>query len=83
MSRIKLSDDRRNAIKIALVAFYEDTFDQTLSDYQADRLLEFFVGHLGPPAYNQGVQDAREYILDRLDDIEGDVHEPDDAHNRK
>jgi len=74
--RIQLSDDRRTAILTGLKALYADDFDANLSDFQAERLLEFFLGNLGPPVYNQGVQDARAYVADRLDDIEGDVHEP-------
>ncbi|NKB65574.1 MAG: DUF2164 family protein [Candidatus Latescibacteria bacterium] len=77
MSRIELSDDRKKAILASLTAFYGDTFDEPLSTYQAERLLLFFVAELGPPVYNQGVQDARTYISDKLDDIEGDIYEPD------
>lgn len=76
MTHIKLSDERRKAIALSLTTFYEDVFDQTPSDYHAERLLEFFLAELGPAVYNQGVQDARAYMIDKLDDIEGDVHEP-------
>ena len=75
MSRIRLSDDRKKAIAASLVGFYLEVFDEKLSEYQASRLLEFFARELGPPVYNQGVQDARAYLLDKLDDLEGDVYE--------
>lgn len=75
MGRIHLTDERKKFIRIALIGFCDEVFDETLSEYQAERLLDFFVGALGPPVYNQGVQDARAFILDKLDDLEGDVHE--------
>lgn len=39
MTGIQLSEDRRKAIAITLVDFYEEVFDETPSDYQTDRLL--------------------------------------------
>jgi len=74
--RIKLSDTRKRAIFDALSEFYRDTLDEDLSAFQAEQLLEFFINTLGPPVYNQGVQDARAFIADRLDDLEGDIYEP-------
>ena len=76
MTRIELSEGRRKAIVMSLISFYQEVFDETASEYQADRLLEFFQSELGPSVYNQGVQDARAYMIDKLDDIEGDVFEP-------
>ena len=78
MSRIRLSEDRRKVITLSLTGFYQEVFDEAPSEYQADRLLEFFISELGPPLYNQGVQDARAYMNNKLDDIEGDVYEPDE-----
>ncbi|MFC1525595.1 DUF2164 domain-containing protein [Candidatus Latescibacterota bacterium] len=75
MTRIQLSDERKKAILVSLMGFYDEAFDEKLSEFQANRLLEFFVRELGPSVYNQGVQDARAFVLDKLDDLEGDVYE--------
>jgi len=76
MHRIHLSEARQKSIVVALTGLYDEVFDEELSEYQAGRLLEFFLEALGPAVYNQGVQDARAFVLDKLDDLEGDVHEP-------
>lgn len=73
---IRLDEARQGAISRALGEFYREAFDEDLSAYQAQRLLEFFVEHLGPPVYNQAVQDARSFMLDRLDDLEGEIYKP-------
>ena len=73
---IRLDETRQRAISRALGEFYLEVFDEELSGYQAERLLEFFVEHLGPPVYNQAVQDARAFVLDRLDDLEGEIYKP-------
>lgn len=74
--RIRLTDERRVRIVAAIKNFYEESFDETLSDFRAQELLAFFVAELGPPVYNQGVQDARRFLMERLDDLEGEVYEP-------
>ncbi|TDJ79548.1 MAG: DUF2164 domain-containing protein [Planctomycetota bacterium] len=76
--RISLSGDRRQAILASLVAFFAEEFDEELSVYRAERLLEFFVKALGPPVYNQAVQDARGFVQEKLDDLDAEFYEPED-----
>lgn len=76
--RIKLSPDRRAALVRAIKAHFKTEFDDTLSDFRAEALLDFFVRELGPPVYNQGVRDATGYVQNKLADIEGDIFERDD-----
>lgn len=73
--RIKLSDDRRALLLRAIRQHFLDEFDEPISDFRADALLDFFMRELGPPVYNQGVRDASSYIQEKLMDIEGEVYE--------
>ena len=73
--RITLSPERRRALLDALRRYFEEEFDEELSPFRAERLLDFLVLELGPPVYNQGVRDASAYIADKLTDIEGEVFE--------
>jgi len=73
--KVRLSPDRRAALLESLVAYYATEFDETLSAFRAEALLDFFVKALGPPVYNQGVRDAAAYMQAKLGDIEGDVYE--------
>ncbi len=66
---MKLSEERSALILGELKAFFLEAFDEELSDYRAERLLEFFLTSLGPPVYNQAVQDARAFMLDKLEDL--------------
>ena len=68
---IQLSEDRRARLLRSIKAH----FDEPLSDFRAEGLLDFFVCELGPPVYNQGVRDASGYIQRKLADIEGEVYE--------
>jgi len=73
--RIRLDPDRRSMLLDAIARFYRDEFDESLSEFRAASLLDFFVRELGPPVYNQGVRDAAGYVADKLADIEGEVYE--------
>jgi uncharacterized protein (DUF2164 family) len=76
--RIRLSPDRRGALLKALQDHFAAEFDEPLSDFRAEGLLDFLVRELGPPVYNQGVRDAAAFVQGKLADLEGEVYEPDD-----
>lgn len=73
--RIQLSDDRRARLLRSLKQHFLEEFDDDLSDFRGDALIDFFVRELGPPIYNQGVRDASSYMQEKLTDIEGEVYE--------
>ena len=74
--RIRLSDDRRARLLLAIKRHFDDEFDEPISDFSAAGLLDFFVRELGPAVYNQGVRDACGYVQDKLADMDGEIHEP-------
>ena len=73
--RIRVSDERRSILVEAIQRQFAADFDEPLSEFRAEQILDFFVAELGPPVYNQGVRDASAYITEKLADIEGDVFE--------
>ena len=73
--RIKLSAERRALLVREIKKHFSAEFDETLSDFRCEALLDFFVRELGPPVYNQGVRDAAGFMQAKLADIEGDVYE--------
>ena len=73
--RIRLTPDRRAALLQSITAYFASEFDEPLSTFRAEGLLDFFLRQLGPPVYNQGVRDAASFIQSKLSDIEGDVYE--------
>lgn len=75
--RIQLTDERKQDTVTALIQFYAEEFDEDLSRFQAERLLEFFTRQLGPAVYNQAIQDARKFLLQKLEDLDVEFHEPD------
>ena len=73
---LKLTPDRRTSLVKALTRHFEAEFDEPLSEFRAEGLVDFFLRELGPPVYNQGVRDAAAYVQNKLNDIDGEIHEP-------
>ncbi|MGH9202864.1 MAG: DUF2164 domain-containing protein [Vicinamibacterales bacterium] len=73
--RIILSPDRRAALLRSLKEHFAAEFDEPLSDFRAQALLDLFIRELGPPVYNQGVRDAASYMQQKLSDIDGEIYE--------
>ena len=73
---IRLTDERRDQLVTSAQRMFQEEFERDMSDFQAQRLIDFFLIHLGTPVYNQAVQDARSYIQLKLDDLDGEVYEP-------
>lgn len=80
--RIRLSDERRTRMLDSVKRYFEEEFDETLSDFRAEGMLDFFVAELGPAVYNQGVRDACAALQDKLTDLEGEVYEPERPYAR-
>ena len=75
-THIKLTDERRERVLIATARFFGETFDEELSDFRREALLDFFIKELGAPVYNQAIQDMRAALQEKLQDLEGEFWEP-------
>jgi uncharacterized protein (DUF2164 family) len=73
--RIRLSAERRAAVLKAVREHFVDEFDEPISEFRAEGLIDLFVRELGPPVYNQGVRDAAGFLQAKLGDLEGEVYE--------
>ena len=73
---IALDDERRERLVARLQAFFAEEFEEKLSAFRAEQTLDFLLAMLGPQIYNQAVHDARKFMQQRLDDLDGEVYEP-------
>jgi uncharacterized protein (DUF2164 family) len=77
--RIKLTDDRRALVLLSVKRFFAEQFDEQISDFRAESLLDFFVKALGPPVYNQAIRDALGFMQGKMADLEGEFYEPEES----
>ena len=74
MKQIKLTDERRARLVGQLQTLFSAEFDETLSEFRAEQVLELMLTTLGPGIYNQAVQDVRAHLQGKLDDLDGEVY---------
>jgi uncharacterized protein (DUF2164 family) len=72
---IQIEAERKNKLMLKLQQFYQAEFDEPLSAFRAAQIVDFIARELGPQIYNQAVQDARKFMQERLDDMDGEVRE--------
>ncbi len=66
----------------SLKQYFAEHFDEELSDFRAEGLLDFFVKEIGAPVYNQSIRDAYGFMQDKLTDMEGEFYEPEEPYSR-
>ena len=76
--RHELSDERRAELRDGLIALFAEDFDEELSAFRADAILDHLLKHLGATVYNQAIQDARAWMAERLDDLDVRFTEPEE-----
>lgn len=73
---LELDDQRRDALVRGLQGLYLSDFEEELSTFRAEQVLDYFLATLGPQVYNQAVQDARVFMQRKLEDLDGEVYLP-------
>ncbi len=72
--KITLDEERRAGLRRALQAHYRVEFDEALSDFKSETLLDVVLAAVAPEVYNQAVQDVRAHLQAKLDDLDGEVY---------
>ena len=74
MKSIELTTERRERLVGQLQTLFQAEFDEVLSSFRADQILDLMLSTLGPGIYNQAVQDVRAHLQSKLDDLDGEVY---------
>jgi uncharacterized protein (DUF2164 family) len=70
----KLEPQRRTRVAAQRQLLFSKDFDEKLSDFQANEVIDLMLKTLGPAVYNQAVQDVRAHMQTKLDDLDGEVY---------
>jgi len=76
--KVALDPERRTRLVAHLQKLFSKQFDEDLSDFRAEQIIDLMLRTLGPAVYNQAVQDVRTHFQVKLDDLEGEVFEDSD-----
>lgn len=69
MKKIELSDEKKKGLIKEIRSFFHSELDQDIGELKAALVLDFFIENLGIEIYNQGVEDAHDFLQGRLGDL--------------
>lgn len=74
MKAITLAEERRARLIGQLQSLFQTEFDESLSEFRAEQIIDLMLTTFGPGVYNQAVQDVRAHLQSKLDDLDGEVY---------
>lgn len=69
LKNFRIDDDGKAVMIKEIKGYFLDERGEELGDLAALLMLEFFADKLAPQFYNLGIQDAHEFMAQRLEDI--------------
>ena len=75
MAVIKFSVEQKQALVQQIKKYFDNELHQEIGDFDAEFLLDFFSEKVGGYYYNQGLNDARALLDDKLDTITESFYE--------
>lgn len=71
----ELSKVQRAAAIASLQRYFEENMPEQLGDLAAGLLLDYMLTELGPISYNLAITDAQSQLLQRVQDLNGELFE--------
>lgn len=68
--QIKLTLQQKNLLRQKTISMYREDFDEDISDFKADRILDAFIEKLGPGIYNAAIEDMKIYLMNKMEDLD-------------
>jgi uncharacterized protein (DUF2164 family) len=60
--KVELKQDSKEALEKEIYEFFNDELDTDLNNLQIQLIIKFMTARLGGVYYNQGLQDAKEFL---------------------
>lgn len=70
---VTLPEDARAGLARQLQTMFTTEFDEELSGFQAEQVVDMMVRTMGATIYNQALKDVRAFFQARVDDLEGEL----------
>jgi uncharacterized protein (DUF2164 family) len=68
--KIKLAPQQKADLRQKVIAMFVDDFDEELSDFKADQLLDAFIEKIGPSIYNTAIEEMKIYLMNQIEDLD-------------
>lgn len=71
---IKFPYDEKRALFPDIQRFFAEEHGETIGDLAAERMLDFFLRRVGPRIFNQAIEEARQFVHRRFEDVESEFY---------
>jgi uncharacterized protein (DUF2164 family) len=75
MAKIEFNSDERAAIVDRIKLYFSEELNQSIGQFDAGFLLDFFTEEIGPYYYNRGLLDAQAVIEEKVESITDALYE--------
>lgn len=66
---MKINKEKKDKMILAIKTYFLKERDEELGDLASSLILDFFMKELASEFYNQGIQDAHQYMSERVGDM--------------
>jgi uncharacterized protein (DUF2164 family) len=80
---IELTKEVRADAIASIQRYFEKNMEEPIGNIAAGALLGFFLEEIGPNIYNKAVADAQEHLLQRVSELDFEVHEEESQYWKK
>lgn len=77
---LQLPKDVRAEAVASIERWFREERDERIGNLAAGALLDFFLREIAPSVYNRAVADVQERLLQRVQEVDLEVHEEEFAH---
>ena len=68
-----ISDEERQSYVSKIITFFAEERDEEIGVIAAGEVLDFFLENFTKPIYNKGIEEAKEMIKEKMDDLSVDL----------
>jgi uncharacterized protein (DUF2164 family) len=72
---IDMPKDSRKTALASLERYFQENMEEPLGNIAGGALLDFFVAEIGPLIYNQAISDAKDRLMARVLEVDGELYE--------
>lgn len=70
----KLTREQTNYLVLQVQRYFQSERGEELGNLETEELIAFFSRELGPFFYNQGVEDSRKLVVERMNALEDELY---------
>ena len=69
LASIEIDQQKKKILIEKIKVFYSKEMEEEIGEFKAKKLMDFFMNELAVQIYNMAVEDAKEYMSQRIEDL--------------